>query len=97
MFIMETKEEEINYVPPAPKRKYKKRKKANPNNHGGVREGAGRKPSNEVSKVPLSLSVHPFTKQRFAEMRARGLNPTKVFEDTIENLANVLGIEVKIQ
>ena len=60
---------------------------------GGARAGAGRpKGDAHDPKITLSLYVSQRTKDIYTELKKRGINPSKMIEDTFENMAKMLGI-----
>lgn len=41
---------------------------------GGKREGAGRKPSGGVPKVPYTIKIRPETRRRIGELKEKGFS-----------------------
>jgi len=78
---------------PKPKRHYKQRKKKNLTNWGGAREGAGRPKSNEMLKKSLSVSVSEASYSIYKQIQKRGIQPAKMFEECLANMAALLGIK----
>ena len=55
-------------------------------NHGGRREGAGRKAAGEAPRVPLSARVEPRTLERIAELaEAQGVSKGVLIDKIVEN------------
>lgn len=74
-------------------KKVKKPSKRKDETRGGARAGAGRKRINEAQLMEsISLSVSPQTKAYVKELRNRGINPTRIYEDTIAQMAQMLGL-----
>lgn len=61
---------------------------------GGARKGAGRKLTSAEKKLPMTICVTPTTRARMKALRAKGVDVTSIYEETVENLARALGLDI---
>ena len=76
-----------------PKRKYVRHKpKANPTNHGGAREGAGRPKLDQEPTTTMTIRIPESVKSKYKQLQSIGAHPEAQIIKTINDLALVLGI-----